>query len=151
MMMSVLETEMSAFLDSNIVLYALSDEEPKRTRAQQLLGSSPTISTQVVNECSHVLRRKARLTPAQVAKELTLLIGLSRLVDVRMEHIRTAWTLAERYGFSHFDSLIIASALDADCSVLYTEDMQHEQVIDGRLTLCNPFLAESNLPSGGPS
>lgn len=132
---------MPAFLDSNILLYALGDEEPKRTRAQQLLAATPTISTQVVNECSHVLRRKARWSPAQVAEELTLLIGITRMVDVRLEHIQTAWTLAERYGFSHFDSLIIASALDAGCTVLYTEDMQHGQVIEGRLTLRNPFLS----------
>lgn len=132
---------MPAFLDSNILLYALGDEEPKRTRAQQLLAATPTISTQVVNECSHVLRRKARWSPAQVAEELTLLIGITRMVDVRLEHIQTAWTLAERYGFSHFDSLIIASALDAGCTVLYTEDMQHGQVIEGRLNLRNPFLS----------
>lgn len=136
-----LEVEMPAFLDSNILLYALGDEEPKRTRAQQLLAATPTISTQVVNECSHVLRRKARWSPAQVAEELTLLIGITRMVDVRLEHIQTAWTLAERYGFSHFDSLIIASALDAGCTVLYTEDMQHGQVIEGRLNLRNPFLS----------
>ena len=134
--------EMSAFLDSNIVLYALGDEEPKRARARRLLGASPTISTQVINECSHVLRRKASLSPVEIARELSLVIGITRLVDVRIEHIRSAWSIAERYGFSHFDSLIIASALDADCSVLYTEDMQHGQVIDGRLTLCNPFMTE---------
>ncbi len=136
--------EMAVFLDSNILLYALGEEEPKRVRAQQLLASSPTISTQVVNECSHVLRRKARWAPAQVAAELTIMIGLTRLVEVRIEHIRAAWTLAERYGFSHFDSLIVASALDAVCGVLYTEDLQHGQVIDGRLTITNPFLTATN-------
>lgn len=146
MTMFVPGAEMSAFLDSNIVLYALGAEEPKRTRAQQLLALAPTISSQVVNECSHVLRRKARWPPAQVAAELSLVIGITRLVEVRIEHIRAAWTLAERYGFSHFDSLIIASALDAGCTVLYTEDMQHEQVIDGRLTLCNPFVTATVPP-----
>lgn len=131
---------MSAFLDSNVVLYALGDEEPKRQRARELLAAAPTISTQVVNECSHVLRRKAGWPPAQVAAELTLLIRLTRLVEVRIEEVRAAWSLAERYGFGHFDSLILATALAAGCTTLYTEDLQHGQVIDGRLTLVNPFL-----------
>jgi predicted nucleic acid-binding protein len=129
------------FLDSNILLYALGDEEPKRQRARELLGALPTISTQVVNECSHVLRRKAGWRPSQIAAELTLLIGVARLVDVRMSEVRAAWAIAECYGFSHFDSLIVATALAADCTTLYTEDLQHGQVIDGRLTLVNPFLA----------
>lgn len=132
---------MSAFLDSNVLLYALGDEEPKRQRARDLLAAVPTISTQVVNECSHVLRRKAGWPPAQVAAELTLIIGLIRLVEVRMEEVRAAWSLAERYGFGHFDSLILATALAAGCTTLYTEDLQPGQVIDGRLTLVNPFLA----------
>jgi predicted nucleic acid-binding protein len=95
----------------------------------------------VVNECSHVLRRKAGWRPSQIAAELTLLIGVARLVDVRMSEVRAAWAIAECYGFSHFDSLIVATALAADCTTLYTEDLQHGQVIDGRLTLVNPFLA----------
>lgn len=132
---------MPVFLDSNILLYALGDEEPKRQRARELLGALPTISTQVVNECSHVLRRKAGWRPSQIAAELTLLIGVARLVDVRMSEVRAAWAIAECYGFSHFDSLIVATALAADCTTLYTEDLQHGQVIDGRLTLVNPFLA----------
>lgn len=62
---------MSAFLDSNVLLYALGDEEPKRRRARDLLAAVPTISTQVVNECSHFLRRKAGWPPARVAAELS--------------------------------------------------------------------------------
>lgn len=133
---------MSAFLDSNVLLYALGDEEPKRRRARGLLAAVPTISTQVVNECSHVLRRKAGWPPARVAAELTLMIGLTRLVEVRMDDVRAAWSLAERYGFSHFDSLILATALAAGCTTLYTEDLRHGQVIEGSLTLANPFLAQ---------
>jgi predicted nucleic acid-binding protein len=133
--------EVSVFLDSNVLLYALGDEEPKRQRARDLLAAVPTISTQVVNECSHVLRRKAGWPPAQVAAELTLIIGLTRLVEVRMEEVRAASSVAERYSFGHFDSLIVATALAAGCTTLYTEDLQPGQVVEGRLTLVNPFLA----------
>jgi len=50
--------------------------------------------------------------------------------------------LAERYGFSVYDAMIVAAALLAGCGILYSEDMQHGQRIEDRLTLCNPFLAE---------
>ena len=58
---------MSVFIDSNIVLYALGDDESKRAVAVKLLADWPTISTQVINECSHVLRRKFKMSPVQVA------------------------------------------------------------------------------------
>lgn len=131
---------MSIFLDSNVVLYAMGDDDAKRARGRALLAAEPTISIQVINECSHVLRRKAGWSPAQVAVELSAILDLTRLVDVRLKQIRSAWRLAERYGFGHYDSVILASALAAGCTTLYTEDLQHGQVIEGRLTLLNPFL-----------
>ncbi|TVR67355.1 MAG: PIN domain-containing protein [Candidatus Competibacteraceae bacterium] len=56
--------------------------------------------------------------------------------------VETAWILLDRYRFSYFDSLILASALTANCEVLYSEDLQHGQVIDGRLTIINPLLPD---------
>lgn len=61
------------------------------------------------------------------------------MVDVSLTETRTAWLLAERYGYSHYDSLILATALMIGCDTLYTEDMQHGQVINQQLTLLNPF------------
>ena len=138
---------MAVFLDSNIVLYALGDDEAKCAVATGLLAAWPTISTQVINECSHVLRRKLRISPTQTAEELENVIDLVQLVDVGVHEIRAAWMLATRYGFSHYDSLIIAAALSAGCATLYTEDMQHGQVIDERLTLINPFLSGAEAPA----
>ena len=62
-----------------------------------------------------------------------------------MSEIRAAWALAERYGYSHFDSLIIATALATHCATLYSEDLQHRQVIDGRLTIIDPFKEDTVL------
>jgi predicted nucleic acid-binding protein len=138
---------MAVFLDSNIVLYALGDDESKRAVSTELLAASPTTSTQVINECSHVLRRKLKISPAQVAEELENVIDLVQLVDVGLHEIRAAWILAARYGFSHYDSLILAAALSAGCTTLYTEDMQHGQVIDERLTLIDPFLPVVETPT----
>ena len=54
--------------------------------------------------------------------------------------IHLACQIAQRYHFSFYDSLIIAAALEANCSILYSEDMHHEQVIEKRLTIRNPFF-----------
>jgi len=61
------------------------------------------------------------------------------IVPLDMTIVRSAWGLWQREGISWFDCLIVAAALSAGCSMLYTEDMHHGQVIDGRLTLVNPF------------
>jgi predicted nucleic acid-binding protein len=128
------------FLDSNIVLYALGNDE-KKAHALDLLMAlpAPYLSTQVINECSHVLRRKVKRSPAEVRQDLSAVITLVNLVDVSLNEIYTAWRLSERYGYSHYDSLILATALMSGCSILYSEDMQHQQVIDNQLTIINPF------------
>ena len=55
--------------------------------------------------------------------------------------VREAMRLSFRYAVSHWDALIVAAALQAGCDVLFSEDLQHEQVFDGRITVLNPFLA----------
>ncbi len=129
---------MPTFLDTNIVLYAYGDDD-KGHIARTQLQKTPVISTQVINECSHVMRRKLLWTADQVESELNNLLILVNLHDVTLKHIRHAWKIAARYGFSHFDSLIIASALDCGCETLLSEDMQHGQCIENQLTLINPF------------
>lgn len=135
---------MSVFLDSNIVLYALSDDETKKHIALALLADIPHISTQVINECSHVLRRRLNWSPDKIAEELSFVLELVKLDNVEIEHIRLAWMIAQRYGFSHYDSLIIATALLAGCHILHTEDMQNGQIIEKRLKIFNPFDLDSN-------
>jgi predicted nucleic acid-binding protein len=93
----------------------------------------------VVNECTHVLRRKQQIGPAEVARLLEDIIQVTRVAEVGITQIRQAWGIAERYLYGHFDSLIVASALSAGCSVLYTEDLQHGQVVDGQMTIVDPF------------
>jgi predicted nucleic acid-binding protein len=127
------------FLDSNIILYALGADEHKRKIARELLLAYPYISTQVINECSHVLCRKQGCSPKETGEHLSAIIMLVNVVDVSLAESRTAWLLAERYGYSHYDSLILATALMIGCDTLYTEDMQHGQVINQQLTLLNPF------------
>jgi len=130
---------MPVFLDSNIVLYALGNDARKRGIARGLLAEQPTISTQVINECSHVLRRKLKFTPSVAGQQLTALINTVRLADVGIHDTFQAWELATRYGYSHFDCLILATALRVGCSTVYSEDMQYGQVIESCLKIINPF------------
>jgi predicted nucleic acid-binding protein len=54
--------------------------------------------------------------------------------------IHAALDIRERYGFSWYDNLIVAVALEAGCDTLYSEDMQNNQEINGRLRIVNPFV-----------
>ena len=129
----------NAFLDSNIVLYALDIDISKRDIAWKLLFGMPCISVQVLNECSNVLNRKRQWSAEEVAKTLGHLLAFVRVEPTDVATVRSAWKLQARYRFSYYDSLIISASLAACCSTLYSEDMQHGQVIEGRLTIINPF------------
>lgn len=133
------------FVDSNIVLYALDADQQKHETAWNLLFTKPYISLQVINECSNVLNRKRQWPAEDVAQTLERILQFVIVEPTDIATVRSAWKLQARYRFSYFDSLIIAAALAADCSTLYSEDMQHGQVIAGRLTISNPFLADSVL------
>lgn len=129
-----------AFIDSHIVLYALDADQQKRDVAWNLLFTRPCISLQVLNECSNVLNRKRQWHVQDVAQALDKILRFVTVEYSDIATVRLAWKLLERYRFSYYDSLILAAALSAGCSLLYSEDMQHEQVIEGRLTIVNPFL-----------
>jgi len=135
-----------AFIDSNLWLYAFvlrPGEEARHEQARALVEAPLryTISEQVIAEVSVNLLRKAQLPEGR-------LLGIVESFYVRCNVIapdiathRTASRLRQAHRFSYWDSLIIAAALGAGCKMLYSEDMQHGQVIDGRLTLLNPLTA----------
>lgn len=131
------------FLDTNIVLYALGIEEPKRTIAQVALESSPIISVQVLSEAANVLHRKHGVSRGEVVERLEGIEALVHQVTSIGESIlKRAWDLWRRHPYHWFDSLFPASAMAAGCNVLYSEDFQHRQTIDNRSTVVNPFLVE---------
>ncbi len=128
------------FLDSNICLYLFDKDESKSEKAKSLIDDFPIISTQVINENINVCLRKLKLTTKEAFKHAGYLKEKSYLVYVKYETIRITYTVMERYNFSYFDSLIIASALENECSLLYSEDLQSNQVIFNNLKIINPFL-----------
>lgn len=128
-----------AFIDTNIVIYALGPNSPKSRPAAILFANTPTISTQVLSETANVALKKLALPLPETGKLLAMLEATCRVEIVTPTTMHRALDIAGRYGFSWFDSLIVASALEAECGILYSEDMHHSQVIENKLTIINPF------------
>ena len=131
------------FIDTNIWVYAHTEEPEDRRgpRAKELVedGRQFTISTQVLSEYyAAMLKNGASDSLIQANIESMVLRCELRLIDLSV--IRLAHRIKPRYGFSYWDSLVIGSALDAGCNVMYTEDLQHGQQIEGTLRIVNPFL-----------
>jgi predicted nucleic acid-binding protein len=129
------------FLDSNICVYWFDKSEPtKQDKALLLLKQKPFISSQVVIETYNACLRKVKL-PAAVCDENTLVLcEATRLVSIDSSVFFTATTFKTKYQFSFLDSVIVAAAYHAGCTTLYSEDMQHGQLIEGKLKIVNPFV-----------
>lgn len=130
-----------AFLDSNILIYAVGQDETRRAVADALIVQGAVVSAQVLAETAAVLGRKLHLPGHSVERILVSIAARVHCAPVTAETVLAALRLGERLGYSHYDSQIIAAALACDCAVLYSEDMQHGQVIDGTLTIVNPFVS----------
>lgn len=130
----------SAFLDTNVLIYATLQPDKRSVRARALLAESGTISVQVLNEFANVAHRKLRKPWPDVAQALEVIRALfPPPLPLTLATHKAALRIAERFGYRLYDSLIIASALEAGCTTLYSEDMQDGQVIDGTLTIRDPF------------
>jgi len=127
------------FADTNLFIYAESQDQDKASRAIEIIQAAPVISTQVINETVSVLTRKHGFLLSEAHEIAESLLNLCEVVAVDTHTIRKAIDLTKRYSLSHWDSLIIASAMLADCQTIYSEDMQHGQVFDNRLIVQNPY------------
>ena len=127
---------MPAFLDTNILGYLL-DTGKKEKIARRLAGEQPHISVQVLNESVAVCKKcgKDRETAYQLADAIA---NASTVHEITLSTYRLAQALATRFQLSHWDGLIVAAATLAQCETLYSEDMQHGQVI-GTVKVVNPF------------
>ena len=126
------------FVDTNIVLYLLNDG-PKADRAEAILAQGPRISVQVLNEATVNCRRKAGLSWDETGAFLAGIQALCPVEDLTLQTHEIGRALAERYGFSVYDAMIVAAALIAGCTTLWTEDMHNGLLVEGQLRLVNPF------------
>lgn len=127
------------FFDTNVVLYLLSADTAKADRAEELLALGGTISVQVLNEFVAVASRKLRMPLIEIREVLIQIRAVCAVESVTIETHERALRVAERYGLSIYDALIVSSALLAGCKTLHSEDLQDGQIIERQLTIRNPF------------
>ncbi len=127
------------FFDTNVILYAFAKDDPRADIAEKLLAGGGVIGVQTLNEFAAVAVRKLAMPWKEVREALDALrVFCPSPVPVTLQIHDAALEIAERSGYHIYDALVIAAALEARCSTLYSEDMQDGRVIEG-LTIRNPF------------
>jgi predicted nucleic acid-binding protein len=127
------------FFDTNTLLYLLSSDSKKADWVSSNLQQSNVISAQVLNEFTSASLRKIKISNAELDEFLDLFMSTFNVIKLDMETFKTGLMISRRYGYQHYDSMIIAAALEAGCERLYSEDMQHRQIINKKLQIVNPF------------
>ena len=127
------------FFDTNVLLYLLSADTARADRVEEMLAAGAVISVQVLNEFASVALRKLGMTVAEVREALEPVTAICQVVPLTVAIHQRGLRVAERYRFSFYDALIVAAALESGCKTLYSEDLQHGQMIDDTLGVVNPF------------
>lgn len=136
------------FIDSNIWIYAFLESEKERAKQQHILSllenlpsdGAVFVSVQVINEFHWILSRKYGIDDATIkAKVIKGIAAVANIAPLDFKVYQDAYRIRGKYNVSFWDSLIVASALDNGCTILYSEDMQHELMIDAKLKIVNPF------------
>lgn len=137
-----------AFIDTNVLVYAFSEGEPgKASAARAVLEScEPVVSTQVLSEFAHVVTRKLRQPADAVADAVRQIASSCDVLMIDPPIIVRALALMKRYRLGFFDSQIIAAALAGRATTLFSEDLQHGQMIDGELKIKSPFARVARQP-----
>ena len=131
-----------SFFDTNVLATLASEDAAKADRAEAAIATGGAISVQVLNELANVARRKMKMSWSETHALLDTLQALLTVHPLTVEIHETGLGLAERYGFSIYDAMIVASALDAGCNTLWSEDMRHGMMLDEGLRIANPFARD---------
>ena len=131
------------FFDSNIIIYSYScTESDKSAIANELIFSldEVIVSTQVINEVTNILYKKFKLDTSSIRNAVLEIDNNFRIVGFSLKTQLKALEIKDKYKLQYYDSLILATALENGCTVLYSEDMQHNQIIENKLKIVNPFI-----------
>lgn len=135
------------FVDTNILVYLFdSGETVKHTKIKKVIeeklkDSKLFISAQVVNEFINIVTRKisSPLPFEKLNEVIDFLNDIFIITPVNFNTIKSAISIKTGYNFSYWDSLIIASALENGCNLLFTEDLKHSMLIEKQLMILNPL------------
>ena len=135
------------FWDSNLWVYLfVPSDDPadvgKQNKLLSRLENEPdiTVSVQVLNEVANVLMKKYKFDETRTEEILDSIDQSAVVIPLTRTLSSEALLLKKRYKISWFDALIVAAALFSECALLFSEDMQHGLVIEGKLTILNLFL-----------
>src|SRR5215472_7311946 len=133
-----------AFFDTNVLIYAVAQDDPRSTRAEELLSSGGIVSVQILNEFVAVARRKMLMPWNEVTQALDAFRVLCPSpLSITVEVHEAALKIAEDHSYNIYDALVVSAALEAGCATLYSEDLHDGQTINGQLTIRNPFVGSS--------
>jgi len=132
------------FRDTNLWVYLyVKSPEAKYQKVKQIVNThfrQIVVSTQILGELYHVLTRKS-LQSNEKAKEIVIeTIAHFPVSEMTALNVVTALDIHDKYKYSYWDSLLIATALLNHFPYLYSEDMQHNQLIENKTRIINPFL-----------
>jgi predicted nucleic acid-binding protein len=129
----------SPFFDTTVLIYAVSETDSRALTAQRVLAAGGQISVQVLNEFAAVARRKLKKSWKEISAALDDIRSLcGPAIPLTVGIHERALKIAEDTGYQIYDALILAAAIEAGCTTLYSEDMQDGQKI-GALQIRNPF------------
>jgi len=129
------------FLDTNVFVYTQSKgEQDKRNTALNAIEKYDCYtSTQVLNEVSNVMIKKLKMPIAKVKQIITAINDRCTVSIITHEAVQKALDLKEVYGYSYYDSLILAAAVLSDCDYIFSEDLQDGQIIENKIEIVNIF------------
>jgi predicted nucleic acid-binding protein len=128
-----------SFFDTSVLLYLLSDDTVRADKIETLLAARGVISVQVLNEFAVVALRKLKIPLNEVREILDTIRAVCAVEPITVETHDRGLAVFERYRFSLYDSILVATALISGAKILYSEDLQHGQIIDNQLRVTNPF------------
>ena len=128
------------FFDTNTLLYLFSSDTNKADWISKNIQKSNVISVQVLNEFTSASLKKIKISTKELDEFLDLFLEIFTIKPLDVETFNSGLRISRRYGYHQYDSMIIAAAIQADCQRLYSEDLQHKQVIDKKLQIVNPFI-----------
>ena len=135
------------FIDSNIFVYAYTDDDWQKHELSRnllkdnVLANEIILSVQILSEFYSVMA-KYKYSHNEIKSCSDEIIEQAEIMPLKLDTFKFCLFIKEKYSYSWWDSLILASALENDCKVVYSEDMQHKQIIENKLKIVNPFLEQ---------
>ena len=132
------------FIDTNVLVYAKLEDKNNQKKREVAIGliqqiqDYPIISVQVLNEFANVLI-KHHVADKDIKEATREIIEDSIILPIDLAIVWETWHVRDSYLFSYWDSMIVSAAIVGGCNILYSEDLQHDQIIDNRVRIINPF------------